>query len=88
MHGEPLISRITTVTGGPGSAVMFDCNTMHGSTGNITPLPRSNAFFVFNAVSNRLEAPFGDVDPRPDFVAARADTTPVIPFPKQLAAAE
>ena len=79
---------IETPKGRAGSVVLIDCNTMHGSEGNITPLPRSNAYFVFNAVSNRLEAPFGDIEPRPEFVAARADTTPVIPFPKQLVAAE
>ncbi|MBE0592279.1 MAG: phytanoyl-CoA dioxygenase family protein, partial [Gemmatimonadales bacterium] len=36
-----------------GSVVVFDCNTMHGSNGNITPFGRSNAFVVFNAWSNR-----------------------------------
>jgi ectoine hydroxylase len=28
-----------------GSVIIFDCNTMHGSGSNITPDPRSNAFF-------------------------------------------
>ncbi|HLW26880.1 MAG TPA: ectoine hydroxylase [Kiloniellales bacterium] len=81
-------SAIVTPKGRAGSVIIFDCNTMHGSASNITPLPRSNAFFVFNALSNRLEAPFGKVDPRPEFVAARADTTPITSLPKQLAAAE
>lgn len=79
---------IETPTGRAGSVVIFDCNTMHGSSGNITPLPRSNAFFVFNAVSNQMEAPFGNLEPRPEFVAAREDTTPVGPHPQQLLAAE
>ena len=79
---------IATPKGRAGSVVVFDCNTMHGSASNITPLPRSNAFFVFNAVSNRLEAPFGEMAPRPEFVAARADTTPITSLPKQLTAAE
>jgi ectoine hydroxylase len=62
---------IATPTGPAGSVVIFDCNTLHGSNSNITPYSRSNAFFVFNAVSNRLTAPFNGLAPRPDFVAAR-----------------
>ena len=62
---------IVAPTGQPGSVVLFDCNMMHGSNGNITPFPRSNAFLVYNAVSNRLVAPFGAATPRPDFIAAR-----------------
>lgn len=62
---------IVAPTGKPGSVVIFDCNVMHGSNGNITPFPRANAFLVYNAVSNRLDAPFGVDRPRPDFIAAR-----------------
>lgn len=62
---------IVAPIGDPGTVVIFDCNTMHGSNGNITPLPRANAFFVYNAVSNALTAPFGDIKPRPDFIADR-----------------
>jgi ectoine hydroxylase len=51
--------------------ILFDCNMMHGSNGNITPFPRANAFFVYNAVANRLQAPFGAATPRPRFIAAR-----------------
>jgi ectoine hydroxylase len=51
--------------------IVFDCNTMHGSNGNITPLPRANAVIVYNAVSNRLVAPFGAPAPRPEFIATR-----------------
>jgi ectoine hydroxylase len=50
---------------------------MHGSNGNITPFPRSNAFFVFNAMSNQLTEPFGASKPRPDFLAERGEPTPV-----------
>lgn len=57
--------------GKPGTIVMFDCNTMHGSNGNITPYPRANAFLVYNAVSNRLEQPFAADKPRPLFIADR-----------------
>jgi len=44
---------------------------MHGSNGNITPFPRSNVFFVFNAVSNRVGKPFGNQPPRPDYICTR-----------------
>ncbi|MBN9554229.1 MAG: ectoine hydroxylase [Alphaproteobacteria bacterium] len=62
---------IVAATGQAGTVVIFDCNTMHGSNGNITPFPRANAFFVYNAISNRLLAPFGPKSPRPEFVASR-----------------
>jgi ectoine hydroxylase len=64
--------RITQCLGGPGSVVFFDCNVMHGSNGNITPLPRRNLFMVFNSVENRLVEPFAAPGPRPEFVATRA----------------
>ncbi|MGH6957845.1 MAG: phytanoyl-CoA dioxygenase family protein [Caulobacteraceae bacterium] len=60
--------------GAPGTAIVFDCNVMHGSNGNITPTPRSNAFIVYNAAGNRLVAPFGGTKPRPEFIAARKVT--------------
>lgn len=63
---------IVAPTGEPGTVIVFDCNMMHGSNGNITPFPRANAFIVYNAVSNRLEAPFGAAEPRPTFIADRA----------------
>jgi len=63
---------IVAPTGKPGTVILFDCNMMHGSNGNITPLPRANAFIVYNAVSNRLVDPFGAPAPRPEFVASRA----------------
>jgi ectoine hydroxylase len=75
---------IAAPTGKPGTIVIFDCNMMHGSNGNITPFPRSNAFFVFNAVSNRLVAPFGPEVPRPDFIANRKPE-PVTPVTGSLA---
>ncbi|WP_276573490.1 ectoine hydroxylase [Bradyrhizobium sp. BRP56] len=70
---------IVAPTGKAGTVVIFDCNTMHGSNGNITPFPRANAFFVYNAVSNRLQAPFGVKKPRPSFVAARSDPKALVP---------
>ena len=70
---------IVAPVGPAGTVILFDCNMMHGSNGNITPFPRSNAFLVFNAVSNRLDKPFAAAAPRPDFIAARqfAPVSPV-----------
>lgn len=62
---------IFAAAGPTGSVTMFDCNTMHGSNGNITPLPRSNVFLVYNSVENALVEPFGGQKPRPDFIASR-----------------
>ncbi|WP_197685177.1 ectoine hydroxylase [Herminiimonas arsenitoxidans] len=70
---------IKSCAGKAGSVVFFDCNTMHGSNGNITPYPRSNVFFVYNSIANQLDAPKGGLEPRPEFVAARegiAELTP------------
>ncbi len=69
---------IVAPVGKPGTVILFDCNTMHGSNGNITPFPRANAFLVYNAVSNRLQAPFAAQTPRPDFIASR-EVRPVEP---------
>ncbi|MDT8364035.1 MAG: ectoine hydroxylase [Nitrosomonas sp.] len=63
-----------------GTVVLFDCNTMHGSNSNITPFPRSNFFVVYNALSNKLEAPFSGQPPRPYFLAERGtpDALPML----------
>jgi ectoine hydroxylase len=77
---------IVAPTGRPGAVVIFDCNVMHGSNGNITPFPRANAFIVYNAVSNRLQAPFGVDRPRPHFVAARGEPHALVSRPGPLMA--
>ncbi|WP_163848246.1 ectoine hydroxylase [Pseudooceanicola aestuarii] len=64
---------LDVATGPAGTIVFFDCNTLHASNGNITPFPRSNAFFVFNAESNRVTEPFAANAPRPDYLADRGD---------------
>ena len=63
--------RIDAPVGPPGTAVFFDCNTMHGSNSNITPYPRKNVFFVYNSVENRLQDPFCGLAPRPEYIATR-----------------
>ncbi|SDO43848.1 ectoine hydroxylase [Lutimaribacter pacificus] len=70
---------LDAATGPAGTVVFFDCNTLHGSNGNITPDPRSNAFFVFNAVSNALVAPFAADDPRPGHLANRDGARTIVP---------
>lgn len=62
---------LDVLTGGAGSMTMFDCNALHASGGNITPLPRANVFIVFNSVENELAEPFAGTPPRPDFLARR-----------------
>jgi ectoine hydroxylase len=63
---------VEVVTGEPGSAVLFDCNAMHGSSNNITPYPRTNLFVVYNSVANSLMEPFAAPAPRPEFIASRS----------------
>ena len=72
-------------TGPAGSVLIFDCNTLHGSGNNITPLPRSNAFFVYNSMKNRVVAPFAAHYPRPDFLAKRDNIQPIRKRPHRAA---
>ncbi len=65
-------------TGAPGSAVMFDCNCLHASSGNVSPFPRTNLFVVYNSVRNALTAPYAAPKPRPGFLACRE----VVPLPR------
>ncbi|RCV91274.1 ectoine hydroxylase [Billgrantia montanilacus] len=65
--------------GGPGSLVLFECNTMHGSNINMSCWPRSNLFFVYNSVENGLLNPFCGNRPRPEFLANRKDWSPLTP---------
>lgn len=44
---------IVSATGPAGSMVLFDCNLLHGSNGNITPMPRTTLSVVYNSVDNR-----------------------------------
>lgn len=60
-----------------GSVLLFDCNLMHGSNSNITASPRSNLFFVYNAISNQVVEPFSGGKPRPEFLASRETITPL-----------
>jgi len=64
---------IDQFTGAPGTALWFDANLLHGSGSNITPLPRSNIFLVFNATENALREPFAARRRRPGYLAARPE---------------
>ena len=63
---------IVAPLGPVGSVTLFDCNLMHGSNGNITPYPRSNAFFVYNSTENLLEEPFAAAHRRPWYLGNRS----------------
>jgi ectoine hydroxylase len=67
---------IVQCTGSAGSATWFDSNTMHGSSDNITPFPRSNLFVVFASTDDPPGEPFAAPARRPEYIAAR-DLTPV-----------
>lgn len=78
---EDLVGRhgIVSATGPAGTMIVFDCNILHGSGSNISPFPRSNIFFVYNALGNQVRRPYCDQRPRPEYVATRADIKPVKP---------
>lgn len=80
-HLERLVAEhgIEAPTGPLGSVTFFECNTLHGSNSNITPLPRSNVFVVFNSVKNTLAEPFCGLRPRPHYLANRRDYSPLRP---------
>lgn len=69
--------RIDRATGPAGSVLFFECNTMHGSNGNLSPYPRSNVFFVFNSIKNIIGKPYSGQDPRPEFLANRDEVKPI-----------
>jgi ectoine hydroxylase len=60
-------------TGKPGGVLMFHGNLVHGSGGNITPLPRKIVYLTLNAVSNSIRKPT-----RPEWIAHQ-DFTPITP---------
>ena len=63
---------IEQCTGPAGSVTFFDCNVMHGSSTNISPLPRRNLFVVYNSIENTLQDPFSAPEPRPEHLASRS----------------
>ncbi|PAV26877.1 ectoine hydroxylase [Tamilnaduibacter salinus] len=70
---------IQAPTGPAGSLIIFECNTLHGSNANMSPWPRSNLFFVYNSVENKLRQPYCGNKPRPDFLGNRTSTEALTP---------
>lgn len=70
---------LVSPTGPAGSVILFECNTLHASANNLSPWPRSNLFFVYNSVENRLEVPYCGTRPRPEFIATRSSVRPLQP---------
>jgi len=59
-----------------GDALLFDCNVLHGSSNNISPLGRSAAFLVYNSIYNAMEdKPFANqrTEVRPGYLGAHGD---------------
>jgi len=78
---------IRAMTARAGSVVFFDCNAMHGSSGNISPWPRANVFMVYNSVENALNPPKYGLKPRPEHIATRESFDPLVPLDMARAAA-
>lgn len=63
---------IVGIHGPPGTLVLHEGNTMHGSPDNISPRARTNVFFVYNSVHNiPAPKPFAAEDFRPAFLSNR-----------------
>jgi len=60
--------RIQPITGKPGDVLFFDCNLLHGSGHNMSPLPRKTFIIAYNDLTNR---PGAVENPRPDWVVSR-----------------
>lgn len=78
------ISRIAETSGyviaegRPGDVMLFDCNTLHGSPGNLSHLPRTGAFLVYNSIHNLCAEPTSGQPPRPEYICARAQVEPLV----------
>ncbi len=57
----------------PTDLILFDCNTIHVSTSNLSNNDRTNLFFVYNSISNRLVSPFKGTPERPNEMASRGE---------------
>jgi ectoine hydroxylase len=67
---------LAAALGKPGTLVLHDGNVMHGSPDNISPDPRTNAFFVYNSVHNVPKEPFAAPERRASFLSLD-DHTPL-----------
>ena len=67
---------IVAALGKAGTLVLHDGNVMHGSPDNISPISRTNAFFVYNSIYNKPLKPFATSEKRADFLCLN-DYTPI-----------
>jgi len=65
---------ISAPKGPAGSLLLFECNVLHASNENMSPWPRSNLFFVYNSVDNKLDEPYGAPMRRPEYLGSRKRT--------------
>jgi len=77
---------IAAPAGPAGSLLIFDCNTLHASANNLSPFPRSNLFFVYNSIENKLQQPYCGQAPRPEFIATRSNNWPLQPIVNDITA--
>ncbi|MDO6440989.1 ectoine hydroxylase [Marinobacter sp. 2_MG-2023] len=63
--------------GPAGSLLLFECNTLHASNKNMSPWPRSNLFFVYNSVDNKLGEPYAAKRERPEHLGVRKNCAPL-----------
>jgi ectoine hydroxylase len=64
-------SHLVGAYGKAGTLVIHDGNIMHGSPDNISPFPRTNAFFVYNSVHNTPKEPFAAQKQRGEFLCLK-----------------
>jgi ectoine hydroxylase len=80
------VGGLAAACGEPGTLILHEGNTMHGSPDNISPRARTNLFFVYNSVLNTPgERPFAAARFRPEFLGGR-DFTPLQPIANDFAA--
>ena len=68
------VGGLEALTGPAGSVAFVNCNLVHGSANNITPLRRAIFYVNYNAVSNACAAP------RRAWHHCNRDTTPLAPL--------
>ena len=61
-------AEIQQITGQPGDALFFDCNLVHSSNHNLSPIPRKSLIIAYNDIDNK---PRPVEKPRPDWVVSR-----------------
>lgn len=89
LHRMTEKGNLVAPVGPTGSVVLFECNTLHASANNLSPWPRSNLFFVYNSVENRLQKkPFCGNRPRPEFLASRQQDAVLQPLTHYASEAE